>query len=400
MPKWSRNQMFFTFSTFFMLMVALYICIRLIMPLEVSLWFKVPLLIAVILASQTMSFMRYIVVKAPHFPFWIMRVGGFICAVFMVLISVVALRDILLFGLLLLHSVLGTWLPGLATFAAFLNSPLIAESLLLFSALISALGMWRALQVPRVHTVELQHPDLPEYWNKTRIIQLSDLHIGSTFTGAWLRKVVARTNSLKPDFILITGDLVDGEPYHMASAMAALTDLQASQAVLISVGNHEYYSGLEPWVESWRSMGLTVLLNEHRVFPAPESNTPDTPNHPLIVAGIADPTALHFPGMLPPDPVAALAHAPDGFRILMAHQPKHAAKHAALGFHVQLSGHTHGGQYVPLFPIVSLLNRGFRTGLYHVHSMLLYVSPGTGLWGYVPMRIGASSEITEIVLTK
>ena len=107
-----------------------------------------------------------------------------------------------------------------------------------------------------------------------------------------------------------------------------------------------------------------------------------------------------MPRAFPPDPVAARAGAPQAFSILMAHQPKDAALHAALGYNLQLSGHTHGGQYFFMFPLVSWLNKGYRSGLYDVHGMKLYVSPGTGLWGYVPMRVGSPSEITILNLTR
>ena len=107
-----------------------------------------------------------------------------------------------------------------------------------------------------------------------------------------------------------------------------------------------------------------------------------------------------FPGWCRLNPVAARAGAPQAFSILMAHQPKDAALHAALGYNLQLSGHTHGGQYFFMFPLVSWLNKGYRSGLYDVHGMKLYVSPGTGLWGYVPMRVGSPSEITILNLTR
>jgi predicted MPP superfamily phosphohydrolase len=137
-------------------------------------------------------------------------------------------------------------------------------------------------------------------------------------------------------------------------------------------------------------MGLTVLLNEHRVF--------EISGHPLVVAGIADSSASRFPGLVLPDAKAAIAGAPKGFSILMAHQPKEARKHAALGYNLQLSGHTHGGQYFFLFPLSLILNHGYRSGLYDVGDMKLYVCPGTGMWGYVPMRVGAPSEITVMTL--
>lgn len=86
--------------------------------------------------------------------------------------------------------------------------------------------------------------------------------------------------------------------------------------------------------------------------------------------------------------------------ILLSHRPAEAVFSAASGVDLQLSGHTHGGQFFFLFPLIAWLNRGFRSGLYHVKGMPLYVSAGTGMWGYVPMRIGASAELPLLTLKR
>ena len=203
-------------------------------------------------------------------------------------------------------------------------------------------------------------------------------------------KGLKKCNALAPDLVLITGDLVDNTPAVLTEDMRLLTRLRARLGVLIAVGNHEYYTGLMPWVDTWRNMGLDVLLNQWKAF---EIN-----GEKLIVAGVADASAEKYPGLLLPDARAARAGAPEGFTILMAHQPRAAVEYAKLGYDLQLSGHTHGGQYFFLFPLISFLNKGFRSGSYVVDSMILHVSPGTGLWGYVPIRIGASSEISLLVL--
>jgi len=95
-----------------------------------------------------------------------------------------------------------------------------------------------------------------------------------------------------------------------------------------------------------------------------------------------------------------LPAAPADLTVLLAHRPGDAAENAALGVDLQLSGHTHGGQFFFLFPLVSRMNKGFRAGLYHVSGMPLHVSPGTGMWGYAPMRWGTRSEISLLVLER
>ena len=203
-----------------------------------------------------------------------------------------------------------------------------------------------------------------------------------------------RTNALEPDFTLITGDLADGTPDRIGTFVHPITELRARYDVVISAGNHDYYSGLRPWVETWRRWGMTVLLNSHREYNVRGRN--------VVIAAVTDPCAVLFRSldgeMGAPDARRALEGADEGLRILMSHRPGQAEQNAALGCHLQLSGHTHGGQFFFLFPLVSRLNGGFRSGLYRAGSMPLYVSPGTGMWGYVPMRLGVGAEITLIIL--
>ena len=103
--------------------------------------------------------------------------------------------------------------------------------------------------------------------------------------------------------------------------------------------------------------------------------------------------------MGPPDLARALrSDTPADFTILLSHRPGNASAHSEHGVGLQLSGHTHGGQFFFLFPLVSHINKGFRAGLYHVGGMPLYVSPGAGMWGYAPMRWGTRSEISLLTL--
>lgn len=385
---YSRNRMFFALSTLTMFGMAAYISVRLLSGIDIPTWLRAVIIVCIFAASQAISAMRIIVTMTTGVSFRWMRLGGYVSALFMMLGSMVILRDmaLVLFWVLekLSHNLF--WLHAFE----WLNSPRLDGVMLVGSIFFAGLGMWSALRLPLIQELEIPMTSLPEGLDGLRIAHLSDLHVGSTFDALWLQGVVERTNAMDPDIILITGDLVDGRPAVLAEDMRPLENLNAPLGVAISVGNHEYYSGVMPWVRTWRAHGLTVLLNEHRVY--------DYNGTPLVVAGIADATAARFPGLVMPDAVAAKADAPDAFTILMAHQPEDAKYHAQLGYQLQLSGHTHGGQYFFLFPLVKWLNKGFRSGLYAVSTMKLYVSPGTGLWGYVPMRVGSPSEITILTL--
>jgi len=388
MAGYTRNRMFFTVSTLTMLSLAAYVCFRLLPVIDVSPFLRVLLGVLVFIASQSITLMRVVVTLTPGLSFFWIRAGGYVSAVFMILVSLVLARDAALCLLWLVDTVSGH--GYFANLRITLNGAGADSAILAGSLGCAALGMWSALRVPRINELEIPLPSLPAGLDGLRIAHLSDLHMGSTFDAVWLSQVVERTNAMHPDLILITGDLVDGRPAVLGEDMRLLERLKAHLDVVISVGNHEYYSGVMPWVRTWRNHGLTVLLNEHKVY---EWN-----GEKLVIAGVADPNAAHFPGLVMPDPVGAKEGAPDAFTILMAHQPKDAALHATLGYDLQLSGHTHGGQYFFLFPLVSWLNKGYRSGLYTVNGMTLHVSPGTGLWGYVPMRVGSPSEITILTL--
>jgi uncharacterized protein len=215
-----------------------------------------------------------------------------------------------------------------------------------------------------------------------RIVQWSDVHIGPTIQRRFVDSLVERTNALNADAIVITGDLIDGHVDDLREAIAPLSDLRARDGVFVVTGNHEYYWRASEWIREFTRLGMTVLKNEHRVI-----------NRDLVIAGVTDPA-----GREKSDVSAALAGAPgDVFTILLAHRPQAAEAASRLGADLQLSGHTHGGQFFPF----NLLIRWFQpvvAGLHRVGNMLLYVSRGTGYWG-PPSRLGVGGEITLITLT-
>src|SRR5262249_37609956 len=141
--------------------------------------------------------------------------------------------------------------------------------------------------------------------------------------------------------IAITGDLVDGSVRRLALHTEPLKRLAARDGAFFVTGNHEYYSGAEEWIAELRRLGLTVLLNEHVVR--------ERDGVGVMIAGVADYTAHHFNPEHRSDPQLAAAGAPDHVRarVLLAHQPRSAHAAADAGFDLQLSGHTHGGQFLP-----------------------------------------------------
>ena len=211
-----------------------------------------------------------------------------------------------------------------------------------------------------------------------------------TIGGAWLREVVRRTNELEPDLVVITGDLVDGSVTELRDHTAPLAELRAKQGVYFVTGNHEYYSGVDEWLDELVRLGIRPLRNE-RVAIGEGSDGFD-------LAGVDDWSTRrgNVPGHGADLKKALAGRDPSREVVLLAHQPIQAGEAADLGVGLQLSGHTHGGQIFPWGFLVKL-QQGFVAGLDRLRNTQIYTSCGTGYWG-PPMRVGAPSEIALLEL--
>ncbi|NYT65417.1 metallophosphoesterase [Alcaligenaceae bacterium] len=256
--------------------------------------------------------------------------------------------------------------------------------------LLSGVGVWEAVRVPRVKTVEITLPNLPQEFDGFRVVQLTDLHASRLLQQPWMAAVVAKANALNPDLTVITGDLVDGTPQARAADVEPLRALTARYGVYAVPGNHEYYVNYVGWMEAFKQLELPMLLNEHVVITHKGSN--------LILAGITDRVAYAYHDLPPSTADAVNGAIPSDPVILLSHRPVSALDNAAEGVDLQLSGHTHGGQIYGGHLLVQWANEGFVSGLYQVGTMQMYVSNGTGLWNGFPIRLGRPSEITQIVL--
>jgi len=272
--------------------------------------------------------------------------------------------------------------------AATLRASAVAVPLLALA--VTLVGLVNARRLARVVEVEVPIAGLPPAFHGYAIAQISDIHVGPTIKRGYLNAIVNRVNALRPDAIAITGDLIDGSVARLALHTAPLARLAAPDGVFFVTGNHEYYSGANAWIAELRRLGLTVLVNEHVVR--------ERDGHALMIAGVADFTAHHFDASHQSDPHAAATGAPANVRIkvLLAHQPRSAEAAADAGFDLQLSGHTHGGQFFPWNLFVPL-QQPYTAGLNRLRSLWVYTSRGTGYWG-PPKRFGAPSEITLVRL--
>ena len=251
-----------------------------------------------------------------------------------------------------------------------------------FVALI--IGAVVALRGPRLVTLDLSitnlHPDLHGY----RIAQISDLHVGRTIRRTYVARVAELCQSLKPDLVALTGDMVDGGVKQLGPHVEPLRALANANAFFI-LGNHDCYSGAGAWIEHFRVLGFSVLLNEHRVVRKGAAR--------LVVGGVVDPAYRRE------QPRIEAVDGQGDFRLFLAHNPKLAPLGERAGFDLQLSGHTHAGQFFPWTLAVRLVHAPHVAGLSREGRMQVYVSAGTGTWG-PPVRFGTSPELTLIRLLK
>ena len=259
------------------------------------------------------------------------------------------------------------------------------------AALLGGYGFYEARRRPRVVPVEVPIRDLPPALAGFHIVQITDIHIGPTIKRGFLEAIVEGVNSLRPDIAAVTGDLADGTVEHLGYHVAPLRELHASSGVFFVTGNHEYYSGALEWMEEVSRLGLTILTNEHRLIRKAGSR--------LVLAGVPDYSAGRLVPSHRSDPHAALADAPEAdVRILLAHQPRSIFAAAKAGYDLQISGHTHGGQYFPGNLLVALV-QPFIAGLHLYKKTCDFVGRRAGDGG-PPLRLGSPSEITSIRLVR
>lgn len=259
------------------------------------------------------------------------------------------------------------------------------------SGALTGYGVIEARRQPRIVPVEVPFPNLPPQFDGFRIVQISDLHVGTTIRRDWVEMVVGAAGNAGGDLVVLTGDLVDGTVPQLREDTSPLGDLSARYGRFFVTGNHDYYSGVMPWLEEVDRLGWSSLLNEHRVIVKDGAQ--------IVIAGVTDLTAAGHIADQRSSPQAAIAGAPAGaVRILLAHQPKSVVEASSAGFDLQLSGHTHGGQFFP-WDNFARLAQPYISGLHRHDNMWIYVSRGTGYWG-PPVRIGQPSEITLITLKR
>ncbi|MCE5264982.1 MAG: metallophosphoesterase [Deltaproteobacteria bacterium] len=227
---------------------------------------------------------------------------------------------------------------------------------------------------------------LPKEIGAIRIVQISDVHIGTIIREGYLEDILRKVREAKPDLLISTGDLVDGQGNDLTEAAVQLQEITPRYGKFAITGNHEFYAGLDEALEFTKKAGFTLLQAQVA-----------TVHGRLDLAGVDDPEVQRTAGHGYPSDREILARA-DGsrFTIFLKHRP--VVERENIGaFDLQLSGHTHRGQIFP-FSLITRLVFPFHAGNYRLaEGVLLHVSRGTGTWG-PPVRFLAHPEITIIDL--
>ncbi len=221
-----------------------------------------------------------------------------------------------------------------------------------------------------------------------KIVQLSDLHITRDTPEEWLEEIVEISNAQNADFIVVTGDIIESATPEKLSQLHVLKGLRARYGVYCVLGNHDYFhTDISHILATLEKLGFEPLNNENRLI----SHHGTT----LMLAGVTDPVASKFRAAMP-SLIEAVAHSHESvYKILLCHQPVLASSAEKVGFDLQLSGHTHGGQFQPWTFLADKIS-SYNRGLFELGQMKLYVNEGTGCW--IPLRLGTKAEITVISL--
>ncbi len=252
---------------------------------------------------------------------------------------------------------------------------------------LSGLAIEGGLRAPVIQRVPIQ---IGFGQNKPlRIVQLTDVHL-SVLNGAPLfEEIVARVNSLEPDLVVITGDLVDGSVSSLADAAAPILKLKSKLGTYFVLGNHEYYSGSESWISHLDAMGIHILRND--------SVTLSHNGEPFELIGVDDWAGGRRTGHFSDLKKAMANHQAGVPTILLSHQPQIVDEAAEAGIDVVLAGHTHAGQFWPWSIVVGLVMPYVQGLHHHLDRTWIYVSAGTMGWG-PPFRLGSEREITLVEL--
>jgi predicted MPP superfamily phosphohydrolase len=241
---------------------------------------------------------------------------------------------------------------------------------------------------PRIRRLDLAIEKKAGTLERLNIVMVSDIHLGAFYGDGHLKKIVARINGLKPDLVLLAGDIVDMviSPNEEDKMVVTLQAIQAPLGVFAVTGNHEYYGGLAKNLAYLSKAKVRVLQDEFVKI-----------EEAFYLVGRKDRSAERMGNGR-----KSLGEILQGMDkslplILMDHQPFHLEEAEQNGIDLQVSGHTHAGQ---LFPINLINKRMYEQywGYWRRGKTQYYITCGVGTWG-MPVRTGSVSEIVQLMVT-
>ena len=284
---------------------------------------------------------------------------------------------------------------------------------LLIATLFTGYGFFNALEV-KTTNVDVAIKNLPASWESKTILQISDVHLGGVWGSGRIEQITKIAQRTKPEVIVITGDLFDGASGKNETFVASLAELETTKpagGIYFISGNHERYASYTNSISIVKKANIRLLEN-------------DIVNvHGVQFIGIQYPDLRSVETMEPPEfeiekhpeykkgrPTVLLYHTPTDFKqekIRLGDiqrkayiSPETNFEYArSLGVDLQLSGHTHAGQFFPFFNITKKIYNGFHYGLHQVGNFQIYISSGAGTWG-PPVRHTVPCEVALLKLHK
>jgi predicted MPP superfamily phosphohydrolase len=233
----------------------------------------------------------------------------------------------------------------------------------------------------RITRMTVRLANLPDAWRGRTAALISDLHLGHVRNGSFLRRMVTKILKEEPDAIFIAGDLYDGTAIDAQRAAEPLSELVAPQGVYFVAGNHEQFGDDSKYLHAIAAAGVRVLSNEKVEVDG------------LQIIGVPYRNAAldsHLAGVL-----RGIGLDRDRASVLLTHAPDHPEVAEAAGVSLQLSGHTHLGQFIPWSWMARRVYRQFVYGLSRIGKMQVFTSSGAGTWG-PPLRLGSNPEIVML----
>jgi predicted MPP superfamily phosphohydrolase len=244
-------------------------------------------------------------------------------------------------------------------------------------------GIWAIVNAAwtRVVRVTVKLPNLPAAWRGRTAALVSDLHLGHVRNIAFLRRIVRKLSQLHPDVLFIAGDLFDGTAVDLAPLAKPWAEFSAPLGAYFITGNHEQFTSTGKYLDTIGQSGIRVLENEKIILDG------------LQIVGVHDRDSTNVERFRWILRQAALDR--NVASILLVHNPNRLPMAAEAGVSLQLSGHTHRGQFFPFTGIVSRIYGKYAYGLNRFGDLAVYTSCGAGTWG-PPMRLGSNPEIVLI----